>query len=148
MNYDPAATGRPLCIPEAIAKEEGWNLAPPARCRRNCNPGNIDYGQFAQAHGGVMETVPEGEEGRFAAFPDAPTGFAALVELLGTPRYAGKSLASAINNWAPPVENATDMYLSNVVKWTGLTPDTIIDGYLTPTGTALSSPGTMPASNA
>jgi len=130
--YDPSVTNRPLCIPEAIAREEGWDLTPPARCRRNMNPGNIDYGQFAQAHGGTLETVPEGEAARFAAFPDVPTGFACLVALLRAPRYAGKSLANAVNNWAPPVENQTDLYLENVCKWTGLTPDTIIDDYLTP----------------
>jgi len=125
--YDPAATGRHLNIPEAIAREEGWNLTPPARCRRNCNPGNIVYGKFAEVNGGSLETGPEP---RFAAFPDAPTGFAALVALLGTSRYAGKSLSNAIENWAPPVENQTSQYLANVCTWTGLTPDTIIDGYL------------------
>lgn len=134
--YDPAATGRHLNIPEAIAREEGWNLTPPARCRRNCNPGNIVYGKFAEVNGGSLETGPEP---RFAAFPDAPTGFAALVALLGTSRYAGKSLSNAIENWAPPVENQTSQYLANVCTWTGLTPDTIIDGYLGQESPAVSS---------
>jgi hypothetical protein len=39
-------------------------------------------------------------------------------------------LSNAIENWAPPVENQTSQYLANVCTWTGLTPDTIIDGYL------------------
>lgn len=125
--YDPAATTRLLNIPEAIAREEGWNLTPPSRCRRNCNPGNIEFGSFAKGYGGVIE---QGAHPRFAAFPDAPTGFAALVGLLGTPRYKGKSLANAINNWAPPIENQTDAYLENVMKWTGLEADDIIDGHL------------------
>lgn len=128
--YDPAATGRLLNIPEAIAREEGWNLTPLSRCRRNCNPGNIEFGSFAKGYGGVPETLVGDETARFAAFPDAPTGFAALVGLLGTSRYKGKSLANAINNWAPPVENQTDTYLENVMKWTGLEADDIIDEHL------------------
>jgi hypothetical protein len=125
--YDPAATGRPLNIPEAIAREEGWNLTPPARCRRNRNPGNIVYGEFAKAHGGVLEG---GESPRFAQFPDVPSGFACLVVLLQAPRYKGKDLKNAIENWAPPIENQTSAYLANVCRWTGLTAETIIDGHL------------------
>jgi hypothetical protein len=121
--YDPSKP-LPLNIPEAIAREEGWNVTPPARCRRNSNPGNIEYGSFSIGHGGTAT------DGRFAIFPDAPTGFAALVALLQTECYAGKSLLNAINNWAPPVENQTDRYLQNVCAWTGLTPDAIIDAHL------------------
>ena len=130
--YDPAATGRPLSIAEAIAREEGWNLTPPARCRRNSNPGNLDYESWEQPFGGILETVPPGERARFAVFPDAPSGFAALVHLCGFPKYAGKSLANLIQAWAPPTENNTSSYLQNICTWTGLTPDTIIDAYLSP----------------
>lgn len=129
--YDPAAKGRPLCIPEAIAREEGWNLTPPARCRRNANPGNLDYEPWQQLFGGILETVPTGERARFAVFPDAPSGFAALVHLCGFPEYKGKSLANLVQAWAPPVENNTSQYLQNVENFTGLTADTIIDNYLT-----------------
>ena len=128
--YDPSATNRALNIPEAIAREEGWNLTPPARCRRHCNPGNLDYSGWESKFGGVMETVPEGETARFAKFPDAPSGFAALVELCGYPKYKGGTLANLITAWAPPSENNTSSYLANVCRWTGLTPDTIIDDHL------------------
>lgn len=124
--WNPAATGRPLCIPEGIARMEGWNATPPARNRRNSNPGNIEYGSFSIAHGGTST------DGRFAIFPDAPTGFAALVALLQTSAYAGQSLTVAINRWAPPVENNTSEYVGLVAEWCGITPDTVIDGYLYP----------------
>jgi hypothetical protein len=129
--YDPAATGRPLNIPEAIGKEEGWNLTPPARCRRNCNPGNLDFEPWeADLFDAVMEIVPAGEPARFAAFPDAPSGFAALVHLCGFPKYKGGTLANLVQAWAPPSENNTGAYLANICRFTGLTPETVIDDYL------------------
>ena len=57
-------------------------------------------------------------------------GDAALVHRCGFPDVKGKSLATLIAVWAPPVENNTSTYLRNVCRWTGLTPDTIIDDYL------------------
>ena len=128
--YDPSATNRPLNIPEAIAREEGWNLTPPARCRRNCNPGNLDMAPWEMQFGASLEKVPAGEKARFAVFPDAPSGFAALVHLCGFPKYRGKSLANLITAWAPPSENDTSAYLQNVCRWTNLTQDTIIDDHL------------------
>ena len=131
--YDPSTTGRPLNIPEAIAREEGWNETPPALCRRNCTPGNLDFKPWEATHfGAVLETPAPGNAGpgRFARFPDAIAGFAALVHRCGFPDVKGKSLATLIAVWAPPVENNTSTYLRNVCRWTGLTPDTIIDDYL------------------
>ena len=126
--YDPSATNRPLNIPEAIAKMEGWNLTPPARCRRNCNPGNLNFEPWELAYGAVLESVPA--KARFAVFPNTPNGFAALVHLCGFPKYKGKSLENLIAAWAPPIENDTSQYLVNVVRWTELSPETIIDNYL------------------
>ena len=129
--YDPAVTGRPLNIPEAIAKEEGWNLTPPARCRRLCNPGNLNFSPWEVQFGAVLEPEPSTGKARFAKFPDAPSGFAALVHLCGFPEYKGKSLRVLITAWAPPSDgNNTSAYLANVCKWTELTPDTIIDEHL------------------
>lgn len=129
--YDPSATGRPLNIPEAIAREEGWNLTPPARCRRNCNPGNLDFAPWeADLFGAVLESTDQEEDPRFARFPDAPSGFAALVHLCGFPKYKGGTLANLVQAWAPSSENNTGQYLANLERWTGLTADTIIDGHL------------------
>lgn len=128
--YDPSATDRQLNIPEAIAREEGWNLTPPSRCRRNCNPGNLNYEEWEVQFGAVLEDPVSGVA-RFAVFPDAPSGFAALVHLCGFPKYKGGTLANLIEAWAPPSDgNDTSAYLANVCDWTGLTPETIIDDYL------------------
>ena len=128
--YDPSATNRPLNIPEAIARMEGWNQTPPARCRRNNNPGNLNFSGWETVFGGKLETTPEGEKARFAVFPTAQSGFAALVHLCGFPKYRGKSLENLISAWAPPSENDTSQYLHLVCKWTELSPETIIDGFL------------------
>lgn len=130
--YNPAATERLLNIPEAIAREEGWNLDPPARCRRNHNPGNLNMGDWELAFGAVLETVPKGETARFAVFPNDDMGFLGLVHLCGFQRYKGKSLANLATAWAPPDENNTSLYLQHLCEFTGLTPDTIIDAHLAP----------------
>ena len=115
-------------ICEAIARVEGFNLSPSNRPTRNNNPGDIEWGKFAQAHGADREEVAA--FGRFAHFPDVATGFAALKALLQTPGYKGKTVAETINRYAPPVENNTNNYVALVCQWTGLTPDTVIDDHL------------------
>jgi hypothetical protein len=105
-------------LSEAIAREEGW-LIPDSRCRRNNNPGNIEYGKFSIAHGAT------GGDPRFAIFPTADEGFACLAALLKT-GYVGLTLAQAIAKWAPDTENNTAEYVANVCLWTGLTPETVV----------------------
>lgn len=104
---------------EAIARMEGWGVAGDLPTRNN-NPGNIDNGRFAQAHGAEAGTV-----GRFAHFPTPEAGFAALRELLAV-GYVGLTVEAALNKYAPPVENNTCRYVGCVCQWTGLTPDTIL----------------------
>jgi hypothetical protein len=107
---------------EAIAREEGFYVAG-TRAQRNHNPGNIEWGEFARAHGAI-----EGDP-RFAVFPDDEMGFACMRALmLGA--YRGLTVAQAIAKWAPPNENDTQSYITNVCHWTGLTPDTIINTHL------------------
>lgn len=115
---------------EAIAREEGWlNLS--SRPRRNNNPGDIEWGKFAQAHGADSVEVPIGNEpARFAHFPDTTTGFGAMKALLQAPGYAGLTVAAAIARWAPPSENNTENYTANVCKWAGCQPSEIIDDLL------------------
>lgn len=120
-----------ISIPAAIAREEGWmSKYPPARCRRNLNPGNLEFMQWQRTFGATLEDVPDGEEARFAVFPTAAQGFAALRHLCQLPLYAGKTLEHLIWAWAPPCENNSEEYLKNVCAWTGLTPSTIIDAFL------------------
>ncbi len=113
----------PMTFLEAIAREEGFYAAGTRPCRNN-NPGNIEWGKFAQAHGATSG------DPRYALFPTADLGFATMRILFQCPGYKGLTVAEALNRWAPPVENQTNIYITNVCKWTGLTPDTVIDDVL------------------
>lgn len=111
-------------IMEAMAAMEGFYV-PGTRPARNNNPGDIDFGKFAAAHGGVLETVAAGEKARFAYFPSEDAGFAAMRALLLS-GYAGMTIEAAMNKWAPPVENQTNVYVSTVCRMTGFTPSTVL----------------------
>lgn len=50
--------------------------------------------------------------------------------LLQTPTYKGKTVAQALNIWAPPVENATNSYIANVCAWVPCKPTDVIDRLL------------------
>ena len=82
---------------------------------RNNNPGNIEYGPFAQKLGAV------GSDGRFAIFPNEDMGRKAADALLKGQGYANLNIKDAINKWAPPSENNTDAYV-NAFKQAGLDP--------------------------
>jgi hypothetical protein len=105
-------------IMQAMAQMEGFYKSG-TRPERNCNPGDIEWGRFTQAHGAT------GGDPRFAIFPTVDAGFAAMRALLLS-AYAGLTLAVAMNKWAPPVENQTNVYIKVVCELTGLTPDTIL----------------------
>lgn len=108
---------------QAIAREEGFN-APGTRPARNNNPGDIEWGKFAAAHGATHG------DPRFAVFPDAEAGFAAMKALFLAPAYRGLTVSQALSRWAPPVENNVSAYLANVCKWVGCEPTDVIDGLL------------------
>lgn len=107
----------------ALARQEGFPIEGSLPQRRN-NPGDIEDGKFARAHGALPS-----DGSRFAAFPDAATGFAALRSLLVT-YYAGMTIHDALNKYAPPVENNTSGYEANVCSFTGLTPETVLTAEL------------------
>ena len=137
---------------EAIAQQEGYNV-PHSRSGRNNNPGDINWGPFAQHHGATsIETIPPGynEAPRFAFFPDGPTGFAAMKALLQVPGtfsepvldaagnvvaprklltgYAGSTVHEALYRWAPPADsNDTSAYEANVCTAVGCQPSDSID---------------------
>jgi hypothetical protein len=76
-----------------------------ARNWRNNNPGNIEYGDFAIAHGAV------GSDGRFAVFPSYEVGRAAQESLFFQGKnYRNLKLSDAIARYAPPGENNTPAY--------------------------------------
>jgi len=129
----------------AIARQEGFDVAG-SRSRRNSNPGDIDWGPFAQHHGATgLETIPHGynETPRFAVFPTPAAGFAAMKALLqipgvfgqlpGQPRrllsgYAGATVREALYRWAPPSDgNDASAYEGDVCAWVHCLPDDLID---------------------
>jgi len=115
-----------LTFTQAIARMEGFGASPTNRPTRNNNPGDIEYGPFAVAHGATrIEDTPQHVNPRFAYFPDVATGFAAMSALLQM-HYIGMSVENVIAKYAPPVENDTDAYVKDVCEWTGLAPTTIL----------------------
>jgi len=108
---------------QAVARQEGF-YALGTRPQRNFNPGDIESGRFAAAHGAI------GSDGRFAKFASADDGFTAMKALFQAPGYRGLTVRAALNRWAPPVENNVSAYVANVCKWVGCEPDDIIDGLL------------------
>lgn len=105
----------PLTVAQAIGRMEGWYSQGQVanRPQRNNNPGDIEFGPFTEANGAIHG------DPRFAVFPDAATGWAALQALLATPEYATLTIAEAVARYAPPSENNTDSYVASVCYWTG-----------------------------
>lgn len=106
----------PMSFLDAVARQEGYYLEA-SRAFHNKNPGDIEWGKFAQAHGATHG------DPRFAVFPDASTGFAAMKALFQADEYKNLTVRQALNKWAPPVENQTNVYITNVCKWVGCTPN-------------------------
>ncbi len=111
-----------MTLLEAIAKQEGFYV-PGSRPDRNHNPGDIEAGKFALAHGAI------GSDGHFAIFPDDQTGFEAMQALLAS-AYRGLTIEQALDKWAPSTENWTNVYVAHVCEWTGLHPTDLIDSHL------------------
>jgi hypothetical protein len=91
-----------------------------ARNWRNNNPGNIEFGPFAEANGAI------GSDGRFAVFPTYEAGRSAKEALLfSSDGYAGKTIAGAIERYAPRSDNNnTDAYIATVAGALGVDPNT------------------------
>lgn len=80
------------------------------RSWRNNNPGNIEFGSFAQSMGAV------GTDGRFAVFPTYEAGRAAKAALIFEGgNYKNLTLSAAIARYAPASENNTAWYAKTVL---------------------------------
>ena len=94
---------------------------------RNNNPGNLGYNAFTK---GLGATGVE-PEGRFAVFPDMPTGICALAKNLINYQDKQKTaqggridtVAEAITRWAPGNENNTAQYITFVCGVLNCRPD-------------------------
>lgn len=93
----------------------------PPRGVRNNNPGNIDR----------TKTVWQGEdrsaealrrEPRFCVFETPQAGFRALAKTLLTyqNKHGLRTVREIINRWAPPVENNTEAYITQVAREVGV----------------------------
>lgn len=118
------ARGGPSKSAQGIGHIEGFYAkgAKPNRPQRNHNPGDIEYGPFAKAHGAT------GSDGRFAIFPDDAAGYRALDALLKSPAYSGLTVAKAIEKFAPSKENDTAKYIRDFTARTGLQAGDNING--------------------
>jgi hypothetical protein len=77
-----------------------------SRSWRNNNPGNLEFGPFAQSMGAT------GSDGRFAIFPDYAAGRKAQERLLfDSKSYRDLTLGQAIARWAPGSENNVPGYI-------------------------------------
>ena len=96
---------------------------------RNNNPGNIDYNE-RNPWQGLDKQKPS--DGRFCRFMGPEWGIRAITKVVrnyakrdGTPGVGGKGIDTVqeiINRWAPPVENDTGAYVSQVAKVVGVSP--------------------------
>ena len=86
---------------------------------RNNNPGNIRSGRFARSMGAI------GSSGGFAVFPTYEQGRRAKEELLfNTDSYKNRTIAGAINRYAPSSENDTRSYINSIVRAVGVNSNT------------------------
>lgn len=99
-----------------------------SRGYRNRNPGNIDYNPNNKWQGQVGIEV-SGNPPRFAVFETHEYGIRALAALLTTyqDRHGLRTIRGIIDRWAPPTENVTSAYVTQVAKNSGLTADQRLD---------------------
>lgn len=87
------------------------------RSLRNNNPGNLEASPAVQQYPGYV-----GSDGRFAVFKTLKDGEKALERLLGGESYRNRTVAEAMNRYAPPGENNTAAYIGRMQK-AGLDPN-------------------------
>jgi hypothetical protein len=97
-------------LAQAIYRQEGTDCA-----RLNNNPGCLKY---------AGQSGATGASNGFAVFSSLDAGWAALRRQIELDASRGLTLKSFIYKYAPPSENPTATYLSNVSSWLGLSPST------------------------
>jgi hypothetical protein len=86
---------------------------------RNNNPGNIERGAKWQGLAAKHEmTPPQKREKRFCVFRSPEWGIRALVKIIQTyeRKHSLDTVRGIIERWAPPVENDTSSYITQVAK--------------------------------
>lgn len=110
-------------VDSAISKFEGFGTSKAPTITTANNPGAIQAGSFATAHGAT------GALNGFAVFPDTTTGTAAEDALVSSYASQGLTIDQLINKWAPANApgndpTSTQNYVNSVANSLGVTPDT------------------------
>jgi hypothetical protein len=102
-----------------IEKAEGFGTPGAIPTRAN-NPGDIEYGPFAKAHGATGSITAAGGK-QIAVFPDVRTGLSALYALLEK-SYMGMDLQAALSKYTgfPRGSAALNGYSATVAQASGL----------------------------
>lgn len=91
---------------------------------RNNNPLNIRIGK-SRWKGKVSPNT----DGVFEQFESMGYGFRAALKLIQNYISSGNNtIRKIISKWAPPTENPTSSYISNVCSRIGINPDDIVNG--------------------
>jgi hypothetical protein len=142
-----------MTLLQSMSISEGFPILG-TRPHINNNPLDLMWGAEAKSFGATHGDRPGGPHSfdgfdGFAVFPDAVTGWRAAIRWLSVPAhfhkgplpgffldpngttlvggYLGATFAQAINRFAPPNENNTEIYISsNIARVPGLTRGTII----------------------
>lgn len=118
-------------LANAIMRQEGYGSPNAPTITNAFNPGALRNSPFAI--GSVT-----GVNGTFAKFASYEDGYNALIWDLEQKQARGMSLRDAIYTYAPPTENNTSQYLTNMVSWTGIPADASLSELLN--GDILTSP--------
>lgn len=81
---------------------------------KNNNPGNIRYSSK------LPYQIGRSSSG-FGVYSSTVSGLAGMLDLLNRYHKRGlNTISKIISTWAPPSENQTALYISNVSKWSGI----------------------------
>lgn len=120
MSTNPAPIGYlPSKLAQAIGRMEGVDSPLPDRPKRDNNPGDIEYGNFAIKHGAT------GGDPRFAIFRTLTDGWIALDDLI-TDEYSNLTIIQLVSKYAPAVENNDNNYTKLLCEWLGCSPNTLV----------------------
>ena len=88
---------------------------------RNNNPGNLDRTATVW-RGEDRSAAALASEKRFCVFETPQAGFRALAKTLLTyqDKHGLRTVREIINRWAPPVENNTESYITQVAREVGV----------------------------
>ena len=96
------------------------------RSATNNNPLNLEYrpGSYQDKYDAELEPVSKSGQQRFAKFPTMEMGYQAGIEQIQRRQKEGHTLASFVNQFAPPNENPTQEIIAQYCKALGVNPDT------------------------